>query len=113
MSEPITTANGKVVDSISIAKGETIVISIKALNKMEKLWGQNSKQFVPERWLDENGLSMKAKELPGYHHVLSFVDGARMCLGKTFAIAEFKVRVSCFAPRLWFTIFLGGDGSAY
>ena len=85
------TASGSLVESISIAKGEAVTVSIKALNMMESIWGKDARQFVPERWLTEDGIPAKAKELPGYHHILTFVDGARMCLGRVFATVEFKV----------------------
>ncbi len=46
----------------------------------------------PERWLeDESELPPLAKELPGYHHLLTFSEGPRMCLGKGFAVTEIKV----------------------
>lgn len=32
-----------------------------------------------------------AKDLQGHRHLLTFVDGPRMCLGRMFALAEFKV----------------------
>jgi hypothetical protein len=33
----------------------------------------------------------RAKEIQGYRHILTFSDGPRICLGKSFALAEFKV----------------------
>lgn len=59
------------------------------------------KEFVPERWLGRGkhvagqmGGSMmggQAKEITWYQHFLTFFNGPRMCLGKGFALAEFKV----------------------
>ena len=86
------TAGGKLVDSVAIAKGEAVSVSLRALNRMESIWGKDAKEFVPERWLNEDGIPARARELPGYNHILTFVDGSRMCLGRIFAIAEFKVR---------------------
>ena len=55
-------------------------------------------EFKPERWLDdEKGVAERAREMQGYHHLLSFVDGQRMCLGRAFAVAEFKVRSNSWA----------------
>ena len=62
------------------------------MNRSTSFWGPNAKEFKPERWLDdESGVPEKAKEVQGYHHLLTFVDGPRTCLGKGFALAEFKV----------------------
>jgi cytochrome P450 len=78
-------------DSISIAKGSLMVISIRAINRSSAIWGPDAKEFKPDRWLTEDGISGKAKEVQGHRHLLTFVDGPRTCLGKDFAIAEFKV----------------------
>jgi len=78
-------------DSISIAKGSLMVISIRAINRSLAIWGPDAKEFKPDRWLTEDGISGKAKEVQGHRHLLTFVDGPRTCLGKDFAIAEFKV----------------------
>ena len=68
------------------------MIPIRAVHRSEALWGPDAKEFKPERWLDsEAGLTKDSKEIPGYHHLLSFTDGPRICLGRLFAVAEFKV----------------------
>jgi cytochrome P450 len=91
LSEPVCTRSGKMTDSISIAKGSSMVISIRAINRSLAIWGPDAKEFKPDRWLTEDGISGKAKEVQGHRHLLTFVDGPRTCLGKDFAVAEFKV----------------------
>jgi cytochrome P450 len=78
-------------ESISVAKGTFISIPIAAINCSTAIWGPDAKQFKPDRWLTEEGIGGKAKEVQGHRHLLTFVDGPRTCLGKDFAIAEFKV----------------------
>lgn len=97
LQEPISTASGELVDRIIIGIGSSLIVPIRAINRSEAIWGHDAKEFRPERWLsNEAGLTSKSKEIPGYHHVLSFIDGPRMCLGKLFAVAEFKVcPISC------------------
>jgi cytochrome P450 len=80
------------VNSLVIAKGTTIQVSITAINRSEVFWGPDAKEFKPERWLIEGGLD-GAKEIQGHRHLLTFSDGPRTCLGKGFALAEFKVTV--------------------
>ncbi len=92
LSEEITTLTGEKVDRIVVPKGMRVRIPIATVNHMASIWGPDSKEFVPERWIDEVGLTEKAKEIHGFSHLLSFIDGARSCLGKVFAITEFKVR---------------------
>ena len=66
------------------------------MNRSAAFWGEDAKVFRPSRWLEDadgqNGIPAKAKEIPGHRHLLTFVDGPRTCLGKNFAVTEFKVR---------------------
>jgi cytochrome P450 len=80
------------VDSLAIAKGTTVVVPSTTINRAEAFWGPDAKEFKPERWLTEGGLD-RAKDIQGYHHILTFSDGPRSCLGRGFALAELKVIV--------------------
>jgi cytochrome P450 len=42
---------------------------------------------------------INAKEMKSYRHILTFSDGPRTCLGKGFALAEFKVCCCCGDPK--------------
>ena len=88
---PVKTASGEEVTSLIIKKGTVITSPIRYINRAEAFWGQNAKEFEPERWLQPDGYE-KAKEIQGHRHILTFSDGPRTCLGKSFALAEFKVQ---------------------
>ncbi|KAI6120970.1 cytochrome P450 [Pisolithus croceorrhizus] len=90
LSEPVRTKSGQVVNSISVGRGTQIGISTACINCSTAIWGADAKVFRPERWLEEGGIPKKAQEVQGYRHLLTFVDGPRTCLGKGFAVAEFK-----------------------
>ncbi|KAG6375299.1 hypothetical protein JVT61DRAFT_3524 [Boletus reticuloceps] len=53
----------------------------------------HAKVFRPGRWLEDGkgGIPAKAKELQGHRHLLTFMDGPRVCLGKNFVVTELKV----------------------
>ncbi|KAG2039475.1 cytochrome P450 [Suillus americanus] len=102
LSEPVCTESGKITDSISIAKGSLMVISIRAINRSLVIWGSDAKEFKPDRWLAGDGISEKAKEVQGYGHLLTFADGPRACLGKDFAIVEFKTVLSLLVKNFVF-----------
>ncbi|KAF8224488.1 cytochrome P450 [Tricholoma matsutake] len=91
LSKSIQTADGQFVDSIFVAKDSVVYIPITAINRSEALWGKNAKVFDPTRWLDESISQQKASEIIGYRHLLTFGGGPRACLGRTFALTEFKV----------------------
>ena len=88
---PVTTVSGETVDRLMVAKGTIVMIPIHCVNRAASIWGADCKAFVPERWLSDDGLPQRAKEYPGYHHTLTFLDGPRICLGKGLAIFEIKV----------------------
>ncbi|KAG9309787.1 cytochrome P450 [Chiua virens] len=94
LSRPVRTRSGKSVDHISVAKGSTVSVSVPFMNRSTAFWGPDAKVFRPERWLEEDGIPARAKEIQGYRHLLTFIDGPRTCLGKGFAIAEFKIVLS-------------------
>ena len=96
LSSPMKTATGQMVDSISIPKGTIVTVPVLYVNCCEAFWGPDAKQFDPERWTKGN--PYKGKELLGHRHIYSFGDGARICLGRVFALAELKVLSS--AERL-------------
>lgn len=100
LSEPVKAANGEMVDRVAIATGQEVLVPIRMINRSCEFWGPDAKAYKPERWLDENGLPSKAKSLGGHRHLLTFSDGARTCLGKGFALAEFKVRAAGFKSIL-------------
>lgn len=95
LTSSITTAAGEVVSQIVIAKGTPVNCPVAYINQAEELWGPDAKEFKPERWLvNENGvdgIGEGAKAIQGYHHLLTFSDGPRLCLGRNFAIGNFKV----------------------
>ncbi|EJU05966.1 cytochrome P450 [Dacryopinax primogenitus] len=103
LQRPIKLANGQSVDHIDVRAGMGVIIPIEAMNKSSAFWGPDSHEFKPERWLDEE-LPKKVTEIQGFHHLLTFIDGPRNCIGKNFAVAEFKavmsvlIRHFSFAP---------------
>ncbi|KAG2127101.1 cytochrome P450 [Suillus clintonianus] len=91
LSEPMRTAAGTYTDSVCIPKGTVVVVPLAALNCSVSMWGPDAKEFKPSRWFEENEDTRGAREtLHGYRHLMSFGDGPRMCLGRVFALTEFK-----------------------
>ena len=77
------------MSEIVIAKGESIHIPIGYINMSEELWGPDVRELNPERWLKD--LTPGVQAIQGHHHLMSFSDGPRFCLGRHFALANFKV----------------------
>ncbi|KAI6133763.1 cytochrome P450 [Pisolithus croceorrhizus] len=109
LSEPVHTKSGRVVNSISVTRGTQIGVSAACINRSAAIWGADAKVFRPERWLEEGGIPKKAQEVQGYRHLLTFVDGPRSCLGKGFAVAEFKAVMVVLIKNFMFEMRDGPD----
>lgn len=57
-----------------------------AMGRMERLWGKDCREFVPERWLDRGGVFAAAEQFqfPVFH------GGPRVCLGREMAYLQMK-----------------------
>ncbi|KAH8823549.1 cytochrome P450 [Flagelloscypha sp. PMI_526] len=84
------TSTGDIVDRITIAKDTPVSVHIKAINRSVDFWGPDAEEFNPSRWLQIENKDLPVNDISGYRHLLTFSDGPRTCLGKTFALAEFK-----------------------
>jgi len=56
----------------------------------------DSKEFIPERWLDEKG--QRQRDLDGY--IISFSKGSRQCLGINLAYAELFMALAAVVRKL-------------
>ncbi|KAM6495420.1 cytochrome P450 [Amanita muscaria] len=107
LSYPMKTSSGKMVDTLFVPKGTTVVTPFIYINRNEAFWGPNAKQFVPERWLEEN--PYPSKDFSGYRHLYTFSDGPRKCLGRMFALAESKAVLSVLVRNFTFELPSGPD----
>jgi cytochrome P450 len=104
LSTPLRTSSGSLINNIHISKGTSVTIPIMCVNRSVVFWGEESKVFRPERWLDAGGGQRndgRWQEISGHRHLLTFADGPRACLGKGFALAEIKV----YIVLLWCVLF--------
>ena len=69
--------------------------SAYAMGRMEKLWGKDCLEFVPERWLGERGefVPVDAARFPVFHA------GPRVCLGKEMAYVQMKTVAAALLRR--------------
>ncbi|KAG1808925.1 cytochrome P450 [Suillus subaureus] len=91
LSKPMRTAAGSFTESVCIPKGTMIIVPLAALDCSVSMWGPDAKVFKPSRWFERDEGTYEAREaLHGYRHLMTFSSGARMCLGRLFALTEFK-----------------------
>lgn len=74
------------IGGIVFPKGTVIQVHMWAINKSKKLWGEDAREFNPERWLKDK-VNGGAKESLAF---ITFGYGSRSCIGRGFALAENK-----------------------
>lgn len=82
-----------VVSGQMVPRGTEIVICPWVTNRSPELWGEDSDEFVPERWLDEKRNAAKIEK----YSFLTFLHGPRSCIGQEFARNELR----CLLARLF------------
>uniref|UniRef100_A0ACD5TAX7 Uncharacterized protein n=1 Tax=Avena sativa TaxID=4498 RepID=A0ACD5TAX7_AVESA len=68
-----------------VHQGDNIFISVYSMGRMESLWGQDCRDFRPDRWITEDG--SKLRHVPSYKF-MPFNTGPRACIGKNIAVAQ-------------------------
>ncbi|KZT00685.1 cytochrome P450 [Laetiporus sulphureus 93-53] len=86
------------------ASGQVVTIPIHYMNMAGVLWGSDAREFRPERWVEAGGIPPRAQEIQGHRHVLTFIDGPRMCLGRGFAFAQMKAVLSVLIKNFAFEL---------
>ncbi|OSX64591.1 hypothetical protein POSPLADRAFT_1044111 [Postia placenta MAD-698-R-SB12] len=89
LHEPIMGIDGTIIKEIPISRGTEVLIGAWACNLKKSLWGEDSTEWKPERWL--NGLPTAVLEapIPGvYSHLMTFLGGKRACIGFKFSEME-------------------------
>ncbi|EJU01812.1 cytochrome P450 [Dacryopinax primogenitus] len=88
LSKPVIDRYGQPLHRVRVQAGDFVGVEIMAMNRSKELWGDDAKEFKPERW--EKDLQ-GASEIPGiYAHTLTFIGGPRACIGYRFSVIETK-----------------------
>lgn len=81
-------------DGSIVKRGSRVTYHPYAMGRMERIWGLDSLEFKPERWI-RNG-EFKAESVFKYP---VFQGGVRVCLGKEVSLVEMKCVVVCLIRR--------------
>jgi cytochrome P450 len=90
LSQPITTRSGNVIHELPVPKGTRIIASIAAYNRNKELWGEDAHVFNPDRWLNGTAKEKKVTSIGVYSNLMTFLGGARSCIGWRFAVIEIQ-----------------------
>ncbi|CAK5262387.1 unnamed protein product [Mycena citricolor] len=103
LSEPILDRHGRKIDSIHVRKGQVVTMAIASYQRVASRWGQDAMEFNPMRWLE--GGSVQTSDIIGpYANLMSFISGARTCVGWRFAVMEMQIILCELVSKFKFTI---------
>ncbi|XP_040383133.1 alkane hydroxylase MAH1-like [Oryza brachyantha] len=69
--------------------GDAILVHLYSMGRMESVWGEDCREYRPDRWLTGDGGQQKLRHVPS-HNFPAFNAGPRMCPGKSIAMTEMK-----------------------
>ncbi|KAH7324675.1 cytochrome P450 [Stachybotrys elegans] len=80
-----------------IAKGTRVLVMPWLLNRSPSVWGADAVEFRPERWISENGKPNQTGGASSNYDMVTFMHGARSCIGQGFAKAELRCILAALA----------------
>lgn len=91
LSTPIKGIDGREIHSLLIPKNTRVFLSLMNANRDPALWGPDSYEWKPERWLSPLPQPLIDARLPGiYSNLMTFLGGGRACIGFKFSQLEMK-----------------------
>ncbi|EKM75926.1 hypothetical protein AGABI1DRAFT_45687 [Agaricus bisporus var. burnettii JB137-S8] len=94
LAKPFVDEKGRLRDMLELKKGQIVLIPIKAINKSVETWGEDAKEFKPERW---ESIPEGTSTIQGvWGNMLTFLGGPRACIGFRFALVEFVAKALLF-----------------
>ncbi|KAF8655042.1 hypothetical protein AX16_003278 [Volvariella volvacea WC 439] len=101
--QPIVDANGHKTYEVFVPNGTMILPSIIGANCDPSIWGPDSYEWKPDRWLKPLPESVKEARIPGiYSNLMTFISGARSCLGFKYSQLEMKVVLAVLVQNFRF-----------
>ena len=83
LSQPLTTADGTVVNEIEVPKGTTLFIEIWAYNRMTEVWGPDAAEFNPHRFMEREKIGNTYVGVTS--NLMTFSAGLQACIGWRFS----------------------------
>ncbi|KAI3822777.1 hypothetical protein L1987_10375 [Smallanthus sonchifolius] len=81
-------------DGTFVKRGSRVTYHPYAMGRMERIWGADSLEFKPERWIRDGEFKQEsAYKYPVYQ------GGVRVCLGKELSLVEMKSVALCLIRR--------------
>ena len=67
LSRPIRGKDGTVINELYLPKNTPIFINLRGCNRMKAIWGEDAREWQPERWLSPLPESIAEAHVPGIY----------------------------------------------
>ncbi len=64
---PIRGKSGAMMTEIPVPRGTFVILDLQAINVNKELWGEDSLEWRPERWLEELPSQLQDARIPGVY----------------------------------------------
>lgn len=91
------TVDDTTVQGHFIPKETTIIICPWAINTSRALWGDDAREFNPDRWMGQGRANTGGAD--SNYAITTFLHGPRSCIGKDFAKAEFACLMAALVGK--------------
>ncbi|KIJ55998.1 hypothetical protein M422DRAFT_138272, partial [Sphaerobolus stellatus SS14] len=101
---PQKTKYNDTVTSIPVSKGQYIILSLFAYNRLTQVWGPDADKWKPERFLSGSLKESQKVNVGVIGNVMSFSSGLRSCVGWRFAVLEMQAILMELIENFEFTL---------
>ncbi|THU78937.1 cytochrome P450 [Dendrothele bispora CBS 962.96] len=103
LSNPIIGVDGTPISEVHVPRNTKIIMSPLNSNRNPAIWGPDSLEWKPERWLEGLPDEVVDAHIPGvYSHLMTFNAGGRSCIGFKFSQLEMKVVLTMLIAKFKF-----------
>ena len=71
LQQTIADVDGKLISDVFIPKGTAVYCNISAVNTDPDIWGEDAKEWKPQRWIDPLPRSVIEAHIPGIYTNMS------------------------------------------
>ncbi|KAJ2930397.1 hypothetical protein H1R20_g6706, partial [Candolleomyces eurysporus] len=105
LSKPVKTVDGKQIQEIHVPKDTIVFASLLGSNTNPELWGPDTYEWKPERWMSPLPDAVVEARIPGvYSHLMTFIGGGRACIGFKFSQMEMKAIIYVLIDAFKFSL---------
>ena len=86
LSEPIQMGDGRAISSLPVPKGTRLITNLEACNVDPALWGADTKEWKPDRWLKPLPKAVEEARVPGIYSHMYVLSPSSVCESRELTV---------------------------